>query len=314
MRPYSASLLALAAAAVAATPLSAQVPEACRAPTFSDVGWTDISATTAVADLLLSSIGYEPEVLILSVPVTFDSLKRGKVDVFLGNWMPLQEPMQAPLVEAGDIDVVATNLEGAVVGLATTADGAAAGIETYADIAENKDALGGKIYGIEAGSGTNTILLKAIEQGQFGWDDFELVESSEQAMLAQVRRAAASGEPIVFFGWRPHPMNVTLDMRYLTGSEDIFGPNEGAATVHTVTRPGLAEECPNLNAFLENLVFDVSDEDLMMKMILDDGMSPPEAAETWLKQNPDAIDRWLEGVTAVDGGPAAPAAKEALGL
>lgn len=313
MRLNAASLLAITAA-MSATPLAAQEPEACLAPTFSDVGWTDISATTAVADLVLSSIGYEPEVLILSVPVTFDSLQRGKVDVFLGNWMPLQETIQPPLVEEGKVDLVATNLEGAVVGLATTAEGIEAGIESYADIAEHKDALDGKIYSIEAGSGVNTILLESIEEGKFGWDGIELVESSEQAMLAQVRRAANAGEPIVFFGWRPHPMNVTLDMTYLTGSEDIFGPNEGAATVYTLTRPGLADECPNLGKFLENLVFDVSDEDIMMKMILDDGMTPPEAAEAWLKENPDFIDRWLEGVATAEGEPAAPAVKEALGL
>jgi glycine betaine/proline transport system substrate-binding protein len=313
MRLHAANLLMLTTALSAAS-ASAQVPEDCRTPTFSDVGWTDISATTATADLILSSIGYEPEVLILSVPVTFDSLKRGEVDVFLGNWMPLHEPMQVPLVEAGEVDLIATNLEGAVVGLATTAAGAELGIRTYADIAAFQDELDGKIYGIEAGSSANETLLEAINTDTFDLGEFELVESSEQAMLSQVRRAANAGEPIVFFGWRPHPMNVTLDMVYLTDSQNLFGPNDGAATVHTLTRPGLADECPNLARFLENLVFEVSAEDLMMKTILDDGMSPPEAADAWLKENPEAVDRWLEGVTTVEGEPAAPAVKEALGL
>lgn len=313
MRLRAASLLTLSTF-LAGTPVVAQVAETCRTPTFSDVGWTDITATTAVANLILSHIGYEPKILVLSVPVTFNSLERGDIDVFLGNWMPLHESIQAPLVAEGKIDVITTNLEGAVIGLATTTSAAEQGLRSYDDIAAFEDELDGRIYGIEAGSSANTTILGMIENDMFGLGEFDLVESSEQAMLAQVRRAEESGDPIVFFGWRPHPMNVTLDMTYLSDGNDVFGPNDGAASVVTVTRPGLSEECPNLGAFLENLVFDVDAEDVMMKLILDDNLSPQEAAERWLKENPEAIDRWLEGVTTVDGDPAAPALKSALGL
>ena len=248
------------------------------------------------------------------MPVTFESLTRGDIDVFLGNWMPLQEPIQSPLVAEDQIDVAAQNLEGALIGLATTADAAEQGLRTYEDIARFEEELDGRIYGIEAGSSANTTILEMIENDMFGLGGFELVESSEQAMLAQVQRVAQSGEPIVFFGWRPHPMNVTMDIEYLTGSDDVFGPNEGAATVLTVTRSGLADECPNLGRFLENLVFKVEAEDLMMKLILEDGMTGPEAAEAWLKDNPQALDQWLEGVTTIGGEPAAPAVKTSLGL
>lgn len=313
MRFRAASLLTLSTL-LATTAAAAQDPEACQAPTFSDVGWTDITATTAVADLILSAVGYDPEVLVLSVPVTFDSLTSGAVDVFLGNWMPLQEQIQAPLVADGRIDVVGTNLEGAIIGLATTADAAEQGLRTYGDIARFQEELGGELYGIEAGSSANGTILGMIEADQFGLGGFDLVESSEQGMLAQVQRAEQDDQPIVFFGWRPHPMNVTLDMTYLEGSEDVFGPNGGSASVMTVTRPGLSEECPNLGRFLQNLVFDVEAEDVMMKYILDDALAPDEAAKRWLTENPDAIDRWLDGVVTMEGQPAAPAARSALGL
>ena len=153
-----------------------------------------------------------------------------------------------------------------------------------------------------------------IENDQFGLGDFELVESSEQGMLAQVRRAAEGGEPVVFFGWRPHPMNVTMDMTYLSEGDDAFGPQDGSAQVLTVTRPGLSEECPNLGAFLENLVFEVEAEDVMMDSIINEGMTAEEAVRGWMTDNPDAIDRWLDGVTTVEGEPAAPAVKAELGL
>ncbi|MDS9469246.1 glycine betaine ABC transporter substrate-binding protein [Paracoccus sp. MBLB3053] len=203
-------------------------PAACQAPTFSDVGWTDISATTATSAILLEALGYKPEIQILSVAVTFESLKKGDTDIFLGNWMPLQEATQKPLVDAGEIEVVATNLEGALIGYAVPAKSYEAGLKTYADIAKFKDQLGGKIYGIEAGSGANGTILKMIDEDMFGLGGFELVESSEQGMLAQVQRAIGSGNDIVFFGWRPHPMNVRYELEYLSEGNDVFGPEDGA--------------------------------------------------------------------------------------
>jgi glycine betaine/proline transport system substrate-binding protein len=289
-------------------------PDQCRAPSFSDVGWTDITATTSAATMVLEALGYQPEVQVLSVAVTFESLKQGDTDIFLGNWMPLQEPIQKPLVEAGDIEVVRANLEGALIGFAVPASTYEAGLKTYGDIAKFKDQLDGKIYGIESGSSANTTILKMIEDNGFDLGDFELVESSEQGMLAQVERAIGAEGDILFFGWRPHPMNVRYDIEYLTDGNDMFGPKDGAATVLTNTRKGLSAECPNLGKFLSNLSFTVEAEDVMMSHILDDGMEGSEAAGRWLKENPAVLDAWLQDVTTVDGQPGLEAAKASLGL
>jgi len=54
----------------------------CDKITFSDVGWTDITATTAVSTVILDALGYRTEVKVLSVPVTYASLAKGDVDVF----------------------------------------------------------------------------------------------------------------------------------------------------------------------------------------------------------------------------------------
>lgn len=303
----------LASLTVAAQAHAAE-PAACQTPSFSDVGWTDISATTATSALILEALGYKPDVQILSVAVTYESLKKGDTDIFLGNWMPLQEPIQKPLVEAGQIEVPRANLEGALIGFAVPKASYDAGLKTYDDIAKLKDKLGGKIYGIEAGSSANATILKTIEENGFGLGDFELVESSEQGMLAQVQRAINAGQDIVFFGWRPHPMNVRYELEYLTDGHDMFGPNDGAATVMTNTRAGFSKDCPNLGKFLSNLVFTVEAEDLMMSYILDEGMEPRAGAERWLKDNPAVLETWLADVTTFDGQPGLPAAREKLGL
>ena len=50
-------------------------------------------------------------------------------------------------------------------------------------------------------------------------------------------------------------MNANVEMQYLSGGDDIFGPDYGGATVHTNVRAGYTDECPNVGRFLENLVF-----------------------------------------------------------
>ncbi|MGR3500522.1 MAG: choline ABC transporter substrate-binding protein [Limimaricola soesokkakensis] len=305
------TISALALAAVA-TGAQAQDAAQCGEVTLSDVGWTDITATTAATSIVLEGLGYEPEIKVLSVPVTFTSMADGDIDVFLGNWMPTQSSDIAPYTEDGSIETVHKNLTGAKYTLATNAAGAALGISNYADIAEHADALDSTIYGIEPGNDGNKLILEMIETDAFGLGDFEVKESSEQGMLAQVDRASKRDEPVIFLGWEPHPMNANYDMTYLEGGDDWFGPNLGGAEVYTVTRKGLVEECPNLGQLLQNLEFSLEMENEIMSSILDDGMDPRDAAQQWLAANPEAIEPWLEGVTTLDGGEALPAVKSAI--
>ena len=284
----------------------------CDKVTFSDVGWTDITATTAATTLILEALGYETETKVLSVPVTYAGLAEGDIDVFLGNWMPTMEADIAPYREAGTVETVRANLEGAKYTLATNAKGAELGITDFSAISAQKDALSGKIYGIEPGNDGNRLILDMIAADSFGLGGFEVVESSEQGMLAEVARAEGDGAPIVFLGWEPHPMNANFKMTYLTGGDEVFGPDLGGATIYTNTRAGYVAECPNQGKLLSNLVFSLQMENEIMGAILNDGADPREAAKAWLAANPDALGPWLDGVTTKDGGDAMAAVTAAL--
>lgn len=288
----------------------------CDAVSFSDVGWTDITATTAATTVVLEALGYDTEVKVLSVPVTYISLAEGDVDVFLGNWMPTMEADIAPYRDAGTVATLRANLEGAKYTLAVNQAAADLGISDFADIAANADALDGKIFGIEPGNDGNRLIMDMIAADAFGLGaaDFEVVESSEQGMLAQVGRATNRGEPIVFLGWEPHPMNANFEMSYLTGGDDWFGPDLGGATVYTNTTAGFAESCPNVGKLLGNLEFSLAMENEIMGAILNDGEDPDKAAAAWLAANPAMLAGWLEGVSTKDGGDAMMAVKAALDM
>ncbi|MQY44714.1 choline ABC transporter substrate-binding protein [Rhizobiales bacterium RZME27] len=313
------SLLAVTAAIAAsvigsAVDAQAQEPAACKTVRFSDVGWSDISATTATASVVLEALGYKPQTKLLSVPVTYSSMKTRDIDVFLGNWMPTMEADIRPYLEDKSVETLGANLVGAKYTLATNEKGAELGIKDFKDIVAHADALGGKIYAIEPGNDGNRLILGMIEKNQFGLGALEVVESSEQAMLAQVMRADRAGEPIVFLGWEPHPMNANLKLTYLTGGDDVFGPNLGGAEVRTNVRAGYLQECPNVGAFLKNLKFSLPMENEIMGGILNDGEDAEDAATKWLKANGAAIEPWLAGVTTVDGKPGLEAVKAELDL
>ena len=297
------------ALALAATTAAAQD---CDTVTFADVGWTDITATTATTSVVLEALGYQTETKLLSVPVTYTSLAAGDIDVFLGNWMPTMEADIAPYRDAGTVETVRTNLTGAKYTLATNAAGAALGIADFADIAGQAAALETSIYGIEPGNDGNRLILDMIAADAFGLGGFDLVESSEQGMLAQVARAVERDEPVIFLGWEPHPMNANFDMTYLTGGDDWFGPNLGGAEVRTNTRAGYVTECPNVGRLLQNLEFSLAMENEIVGAILNDNADPAEAATAWLAANAGALGPWLDGVTTRDGGDAMAAVTAAL--
>ena len=302
----------LMVSALALTAAASMAQADCGTVTFSDVGWTDITATTAATSVVLEALGYETDIKVLSVPVTYTSMAEGDIDIFLGNWMPTMEADIAPYREAGTGDTVRENLEGAKYTLAVNAAAAALGIADFGDIAAQADALDGKIYGIEPGNDGNRLIMDMIAANAFGLEGFEVAESSEQGMLAQVARANRREEPIVFLGWEPHPMNANFEMSYLSGGDDWFGPDLGGATVYTNTRAGYVEDCPNVGALLTNLKFSLAMENEIMGAILNDGEDPDDAATAWMAANTDMVMGWLDGVTTKDGGDAATAVSAAL--
>ena len=109
-------------------------------------------------------------------------------------------------------------------------------------------------------------------------------------------------------------MNANFDMVYLSGGDDLFGPNYGGATVHTNVRKGYTTECPNVGKLLKNLKVTLAMENEIMGAILDGGENPAKAASSWLKKNSGILDAWLAGVTTFSGQNGLAAVKKSLAM
>jgi glycine betaine/proline transport system substrate-binding protein len=284
----------------------------CRTVRFSDVGWTDITATTALTSRLLQGLGYRPVTEILSIPVTYASIKNRQIDVYLGDWQPSMEQDRKSFLADGSVQVVRANLKGAKYTLAVPAYVAAAGVKDFADLHAHAEQFKHRVIGIEPGNNGNRIIGNLIADNRFGLGDWTLVESSEQGMLSEVDRAIRRSDWIVFLAWSPHPMNLKYHIQYLGGGDDTFGASYGGASIYTDVRSGYLAECPNVGTLLENLEFTPEIESQLMGYILDDHLDGPKAASLFLAAHAPLLDTWLAGVTTIDGKPAAEAVRRSL--
>ncbi len=287
-------------------------PKTCGTVRMAEPGWNDLALTTGTAAVILKSLGYEVESDILGLPVIYQSLAGKDLDVFLGYWDPAMVTYAAAYEKDGSVERIHVNLEGAKYTFGVPDYVYDAGVHDFADLQKFADQFDKKMYGIEAGS--NTLMFDAIADKAFGLDGWEVVESSESGMLAQVARAIERKDFIVFQAWAPHPMNTTFPIQYLTGGDKQYGPNFGAATVSTQVRKGYVAECPNVGRLLNNLTFTIDFENKGMGYIMSDGMDPRDAAKRILTETPDVLPTWLDGVTTLDGKPGLDAVRVALGL
>ena len=280
---------------------SAQVYGKERKVNFVYVSWTGVTLKTEIAKYILGQLGYTVSAKLVSVPICYMALKTKNVDIFLGNWMPVQREIYEKY--KNHIVKLATNMDGAIYTLAVPKYVYEAGVKHFKDLDRHKDKFNAKIYGLEEGNMGNEVIRYMINNNLFSLKDWELVVSSEPAMLSQVKYMISQKKWVAFLGWQPHHMNIMFDMAYLDGStKETFGENNGESIVNTIVRVDFVEEYPNVSTFLKNLKFSVdSINKMMLELYKDKSLEPKDVAVKWLNENKSLLKKWLKGVKTADG-------------
>lgn len=262
--------------------------------------WPGVTVKSEVAAQLLQHMGYDTDQMNASPAVILNSLANDDLDIYLGGWMPTQRDMLDPLEEAGDVRVLTENISDAVMGIAVPAYVRDAGVKTEEDLAEYADEFDRTIHGIEAGSGFNDSIQEAIDNDRHGLGDWQLLPSSTSAMLAEVERAVDREEWIIFLGWEPHWMNITLDFHYIeaVGDREIA---ETTSDVLTIGNPAMLDAHPHVERFLTQYRVP---KDVQSAWILEydrEDRAADEVARDWIGDNLDLVGEWLDGVETRDG-------------
>ncbi|KPQ24799.1 MAG: ABC-type proline/glycine betaine transport system, periplasmic component [Halomonas sp. HL-48] len=273
---------------------------------FGVPAWPGITVKTAIAEQLLNPLGYETSTQEIGLQVVYQGIEGGDIDAFLGAWLPAQRDMFEPRKESGVLIDVANNVDGAQMTLAVPEYLYEDGLQSFADLDDYRDQLDGDIHGFGAGSAASEILNDAIDNDTWGLGDWQLVDTSEVAMLSAARDAISREEPIVWVGWTPHWMNLELPMRYLDDEEDLFGENNGESEVLTLLRADYADANPNVVTFFEQFTFTAEEQSWMIQQFGLEERELEDVAEQWINDNAERVEAMLEGVTTTDGDPAWP--------
>jgi glycine betaine/proline transport system substrate-binding protein len=223
-------------------------------------------------------------ITVLSVPVTFASIKNKDIDVFLGNWMPAQEADRKPYDRRRLGRRRRSNLTGAKYTLAVPAYTYDAGLKDFNDISASRPQLNNSIYGIEPGNDGNRLCLACSSRHlRPGRLQAGRVERAGHAGAGRARLPRQ--KPIVFLAWEPHPMNMRFDLKLPLRRRCGVRAELRRATIYTVTRKGYSAECPNVGGCCQPQIH-AARRERNDGGILDRHEQPEVAAAEWLKANP----------------------------
>jgi glycine betaine/proline transport system substrate-binding protein len=244
--------------------------------------WTSTVPPTYVAKLLLEDMGYTVKLQSADVGVVFTGLSRGDIDVFMDAWLPDMHKNYMDKYRENLVDTAVSYPNGEL-GWVIPAN--VEGIESIEDIKGKEDLFEGKMYGIEEGAGMTITSREMIEE--YGLN-LQYVASSESGMMTQAKRMISQDKPILFLGWRPHPMFVNWDLKVLKDPKQFFKTSE----VHVITNKGFADKAPEAFQFLSNWKMPVDDIEAMIVKI-NDGVEPDKVANEWIQNNPDKVNQML---------------------
>jgi len=247
--------------------------------------WDSEIASTNVIKQVFEKAGYDVAITAVDTAPLFEGLAQGSVDCSVSGWLPVTQKVYWEKYQ-DRIDLVGKNLEGgALIGLVVPAYVTIDAVDDLNDPVV-KEKFGGKIYGIDPGSGTMHTAEKLIEE--YGLD-YELVPSSNAGMVSVLKRGIDRNEWVVVVGWTPHWKFARWDLKFLDEPLDVFGKNEYIATY---ARQGLAEDDPEAYEILKR--FHWTSEDMNSVMLdIEDGMDPEDAAAKWIDAHPDQVNAWL---------------------
>ncbi len=105
-RLISRCAFALGASAILSTPVMAADAASCQTVRMGVVNWTDVMATSAMAQVLFDGLGYTTKQTSASQQIIFAGIRDQRLDLFLGYWNPLMTQTITPFVDAGQVKVL----------------------------------------------------------------------------------------------------------------------------------------------------------------------------------------------------------------
>ncbi|MEU3839878.1 ABC transporter permease/substrate binding protein [Streptomyces sp. NPDC028635] len=254
-----------------------------------DVAWFPWDEDIAVTHLwknVLERRGYQLNLKQMDVGPVYTGLASGDLDLNFDAWLPYAQgnywdKSKDRLKDLGTW-YRPTSLEIAVPSYVK-------GVTSLQDLKGKAGTFGGKIIGIEPGTGEMNLLKSTVLPG-YGLDkEYKVVDGSTPAMLAELKRAYAKKQPVAVVLWSPHWAYTQYHLTKLKDDKKLFGEGN---TIRTIANEKFPEQYPQLTRWIKN--FRMSEAELggLEAEINERGQGhEDDAVAAWLKQHPEVADR-----------------------
>ncbi|WP_405642150.1 ABC transporter permease/substrate binding protein [Streptomyces sp. NBC_00019] len=248
--------------------------------------WDEDIAVTYLWKNVLERRGYKLNLKQMDVGPVYTGLASGDLDLNFDAWLPYAQANywdknKDRLADLGTW-YEPTSLEVAIPSYVK-------GVKSYEDLKGKADLFDGRIIGIEPGTGEMNLLKKKVLPG-YGLDkEYDVVDGSTPAMLAELKRAYAKKQPVAVVLWSPHWAYSQYDLTKLKDDKKLFGEGN---TIRTIANEKFPEQYPQLTKWIKS--FRMSEDELgtLEAEINQRGQGHEEEAVTaWLKKHPDVAER-----------------------
>lgn len=158
-------------------------------------------------------------------------------------------------------------------------------IDSIEQLNANADKFGGKIIGIEPGSGLMRDAATAVKA--YGLK-LQLVEGSTAAMTAALKAAEERKEWIAVTVWEPSWMTQKFDTKWLKDPKGVF---PAAQSYYWIGQKGFVESHPHAREVLAGIYVPLADITAINSAVAD-GKTMDQAVDDWVKSHADLIKRW----------------------
>ncbi|MFJ8023899.1 ABC transporter permease/substrate binding protein [Streptomyces sp. NPDC096311] len=254
-----------------------------------DVAWFPWDEDVAVSYLwknVLARRGYTLNLKQMDVGPVYTGLASGDLDLNFDAWLPYAQSNYWDQHKNDLRDLGTwyrpTSLEIAVPSYVKD-------VKSLADLKGKAGTFGGRIIGIEPGTGEMNLLKTKVLPG-YGLDkEYKVVDGSTPAMLAELKRAYAKKQPVAVVLWSPHWAYSEYKLTKLADDKKLFGEGN---TIRTISSKKFPEQYPQLTKWIKNFRMSESELGTLESEIKQRGQGHEEAAvAAWLKEHPDVVER-----------------------
>ncbi|MEU2866040.1 ABC transporter permease/substrate binding protein [Streptomyces mirabilis] len=248
--------------------------------------WDEDVAVSYVWKNVLARRGYTLNLKQMDVGPVYTGLASGDLDLNFDAWLPYAQSNYWDQHKNDLRDLGTwyrpTSLEIAVPSYVKD-------VKSLADLKGKAGTFGGRIIGIEPGTGEMNLLKTKVLPG-YGLDkEYKVVDGSTPAMLAELKRAYAKKQPVAVVLWSPHWAYSEYQLTKLADDKKLFGEGN---TIRTISSKKFPEQYPQLTKWIKNFRMSESELGTLESEIKQRGQGHEEAAvAAWLKEHPDVVER-----------------------